>query len=203
MNKKRKIIYTFLLIDFCVASYIFVFSTYIQYKSEKMVYEMAQDFISEKIKRYYRDKKIIVNREIDLFTERDDELINKLKGNILLQVESNGEAWYLNPDTLKKHYMGSPSTAYNEIKNFAIEISEDDLEKFIFEKKFPKDYLGKFIKSKNNIYFYINPKDLGFYEIKNSDDALECVKQYGIGISNENIRKIEVAPIKIIDLFYL
>ena len=106
--------------------------------AEKLVYEIAYDYISEKVKRYYRDKKIIVDREIKLFTEKDEVLTQKLLGSILLQIESKGEAWYLNPEDQKKYYMGSPFTAYREIKEFSVQIDNEAMEDYLFEKTFPK-----------------------------------------------------------------
>lgn len=41
-----------------------------------------------------------------------NELSNRLKGKILLQVESAGEAWYVNPDNEKRYYLGRPSDAF-------------------------------------------------------------------------------------------
>jgi len=38
-------------------------------------------------------------------------LINQLRGRILLQVEKNGEAWYLNPNDNKRYYLGRPNDA--------------------------------------------------------------------------------------------
>lgn len=35
----------------------------------------------------------------------DLELAKKLSGKIILQVEKNGEAWYINPVDLKKYYL--------------------------------------------------------------------------------------------------
>ena len=45
-----------------------------------------------------------------------NNLTNQLKGKILLQVESNGEAFYLNPADNKRYYMGRPMDAYLLIK---------------------------------------------------------------------------------------
>ncbi len=41
----------------------------------------------------------------------DLNLANKLKGSILLQVESNGEAWYVSPDDGKRYFLGRPTDA--------------------------------------------------------------------------------------------
>lgn len=59
----------------------------------------------------------------------DANLANKLKGRILLQVQSHGEAWYVNPTDGKKYYLGDPGTAYNVMKFLSLGIKNDDLRK--------------------------------------------------------------------------
>lgn len=41
----------------------------------------------------------------------DKNFANAMKGRILLQVERNGEAWYVNPDDGKKYFLGRPGDA--------------------------------------------------------------------------------------------
>jgi len=56
-------------------------------------------------------------------------LVNKLKGRILLQVESKGEAWYLNPDDGKRYYMKNGNDAFWIMKYLSLGISNANLEK--------------------------------------------------------------------------
>lgn len=58
---------------------------------------------------------------------RDSSLINRLKGYILLQVEQNGEAWYLNPSDSKRYFLGRPNDAFAIMRNLGIGISNSDL----------------------------------------------------------------------------
>ena len=41
----------------------------------------------------------------------DNNFANGQKGRILLQVENNGEAWYVNPDDSKRYFLGRPADA--------------------------------------------------------------------------------------------
>ncbi len=41
----------------------------------------------------------------------DNNFTNTQKGKILLQVEGNGEAWYVNPEDSKRYFLGRPSEA--------------------------------------------------------------------------------------------
>lgn len=53
----------------------------------------------------------------------------KLRGKILLQVESNGEAWYLSPITTKAYFLGRPDDAFRVMREQGVGISNSDLEK--------------------------------------------------------------------------
>ena len=59
----------------------------------------------------------------------DKKLINKLKGWILLQVENNGEAWYLNPIDQKRYYLGRPEEVFSIMNKFGLGVSNNDLNK--------------------------------------------------------------------------
>lgn len=53
----------------------------------------------------------------------------KLKGKILLQVEENGEAWYVDTNNSERYYMGSPWDAFQLMRNNGLGVSNDDLDK--------------------------------------------------------------------------
>lgn len=57
----------------------------------------------------------------------EENLAKKLSGKILLQVESHGEAWYVNPGNLKKYYLGRPDDAFLLMKKLGIGITDSDL----------------------------------------------------------------------------
>lgn len=56
-------------------------------------------------------------------------MAQKLKGFILLQVESHGEAWYVNPADEKRYYLGRPTDAFNLMRALGIGITNNDLAK--------------------------------------------------------------------------
>lgn len=64
----------------------------------------------------------------------DFNLINRLKGKILLQVESNGEAWYINPDDNKRYYMPDGPSAYQIMRFLSLGITNDNLAKIDVEE---------------------------------------------------------------------
>ena len=56
-------------------------------------------------------------------------LATRLSGKILIQVESHGEAWYVNPGDNKRYFLGRPQDAFALIKKLGIGISDADLSK--------------------------------------------------------------------------
>lgn len=58
-----------------------------------------------------------------------ENLAQKLAGRILLQVQSRGEAWYVNPANLKRYYLGKPQDAFNLMRNLGIGINSGNLDK--------------------------------------------------------------------------
>ena len=59
----------------------------------------------------------------------DQSLVSKVKGKILLQVEDNGEAWYVNPADAKRYFLGRPADAFAIMRLLGIGISNDNLAK--------------------------------------------------------------------------
>jgi hypothetical protein len=68
----------------------------------------------------------------------DNKLVNRFKGRILLQVEENGEAWYINPADNKRYYLGDPNSAFNVMRFLSLGIKNSDLRQI---------QVGKFEKS--------------------------------------------------------
>ncbi len=58
--------------------------------------------------------------------ETDNNLINRLRGQIVLQIESHGEAWYINPNDGKRYYLGRPTDAFNIMRKLGLGISNDN-----------------------------------------------------------------------------
>jgi uncharacterized protein YkwD len=56
-------------------------------------------------------------------------LADNLSGRILLQVESKGEAWYVNPANRERYSLGRPSDAFALMRKMGIGISNGDLVK--------------------------------------------------------------------------
>ena len=68
----------------------------------------------------------IIFAKLTLAQENFYEII---KGKILLQVQSHGEAWYVNPANYRKYYLGLPKDAFDLMRNLGIGITNEDLTK--------------------------------------------------------------------------
>lgn len=88
-------------------------------------------------------KKVVINNpyHFDNLSDNstiDVQLTNRLKGKILLQVEENGEAWYVKPEDGKRIYMKDGNAAYAMMRDLGLGISNADLAKIPigFENRF-------------------------------------------------------------------
>ena len=50
------------------------------------------------------------------------------KGKIFLQIENNGEAWYINPADGKRYFLGRPADAFQIMRNLGLGISNNDFD---------------------------------------------------------------------------
>ncbi len=81
----------------------------------------------------------------------DIPLFEKLAGRILLQVESRGEAWYVDSDSHKRYYMKDGPTAYSMMREFGLGISNSDIKKIPIglDERFDEfDYDGDLVPDK-------------------------------------------------------
>ncbi|MFH1253629.1 MAG: serine protease [Candidatus Uhrbacteria bacterium] len=57
----------------------------------------------------------------------DSVLVDRLIGRILLQVQENGEAWYVNPSDSLRYYMADGAAAYTLMRYFSLGITDANL----------------------------------------------------------------------------
>jgi len=116
----------------------------------------------------------------------------RLKGKILLQVESNGEAWYVNPDNLSRYFLGRPSDAFNIMRELGLGISNKDFDSFnnIASERLSGKILIKV--EDNGEAYYVNPDDLKMYYLSRPADAFQIMRELGLGITNNDLEKIKI-----------
>lgn len=132
------------------------------------------------------------------FTAMDEILINRLKGYLLLQTESSGEAWYLNPADSKRYYMKDGAVAYQMMRNFGLGITNVNLAKIPKEgEKNINSYFVDRLKGKillqiesHGEAWYIDPKSGYRYYLKDGEAAYILMRFHSLGITNNDLSKI-------------
>jgi hypothetical protein len=123
----------------------------------------------------------------------DTKLSSRLKGKILLQTESHGEAWYINPKDGKRYYMANGEEAYNIMRKFGIGITNSNLEKIQKNKNLAKKQSGKIllkVEDKGQAY-YIDFNGVAHY-LKDGAEAYNAMRKLGLGVKNSDLNKIEI-----------
>lgn len=59
----------------------------------------------------------------------DNDLANRLSGRIVLQIQSHGEAWYINPVDKKRYYLSDGNSAYEIMRYLSLGITDVNLRK--------------------------------------------------------------------------
>jgi hypothetical protein len=136
-------------------------------------------------------------------------IATRLKGRILLQVESNGEAWYVNPDNENRYYLGRPADAFQIMRELGLGISNKDFDSF---KGFALRRLSGKILLKvedSGKAYYVNPVDLKMHYLGRPADAFEIMRNLGLGISNQDLGNIpntesmqNINNTSVINIFY-
>ncbi len=119
-----------------------------------------------------------------------DDFRSKLKGKILLQVESRGEAWYVNPDDGKAYYLGRPADAFKIMRELGLGVSNKDFESW--DDKAPIKLSGKILikVEDNGRAYYVNPTDLQMHYLGRPADAFYIMRYLGLGITNKDLQSV-------------
>jgi len=138
----------------------------------------------------------VIAEEKKLISKIDNSLSKRVSGNILLQVEKNGEGWYVYPDDKKKYYLGRPADAFSIMRNLGLGIKHSELNGYL-NKKFPIRLSGKIMLDveQNGEAYYVNPNNLKGYYLNRPADAFRIMRELGLGITNSDIRTIDVGEI--------
>ena len=118
-------------------------------------------------------------------------LAERLSGKIVLQVEAQGQAYYINPLDLKKYYLGRPSDAFELMRSLGLGVSDYDLNKFLTNKA-KSNLAGRIllqVESKGQAY-YVNPTDMKLYYLGCPSDAFQLMRKLGLGITDSDLSKI-------------
>jgi len=147
---------------------------------------------SPTLSTYYIDQEMVPTFIDKLIpTSIDRGYAKKLSGKILLQVESRGEAWYVNPKDGERYYMANGEKAYDIMRYFGIGITNKDLDQIMNSKTVAKKHSGKiFLQVENNGEAYYVDFDGNLHYLKDGGAAYEAMRSLGMGITNDNLNKI-------------
>jgi len=121
----------------------------------------------------------------------DEALTKKLAGYILLQVESKGEAWYVNPLDGQRYFLAGPTNAFNLMRQFGLGVKHS----VITAKTIDPKLKGRILidTEDSGKAYYVHPRTSQLYYLGRPADALAVMRQVGLGISNKDLRKIKLA----------
>lgn len=126
-------------------------------------------------------------------------LTHPLSGRILIDVQNHGEAWYVNPTTQERHFLGRPADAFVVMSKSGVGISDANFQKIAQSNMTATGNLvlarklsGKIIleTEKNGEAWYINPINLKKYYLGRPNDAFNVMRQLGLGIKSTDLAKI-------------
>lgn len=133
---------------------------------------------------------------------------SKLSGRILLDVERNGEAWYVYPEDNRRYYLGRPADAFRVMRDLGLGISEEKFKTIVPEvviatsdststaakvdEGLLKKLSGKIVLQveKNGEAWYINSTDQKPYYLGRPADAFRIMRELGLGITSEDLAKV-------------
>lgn len=118
------------------------------------------------------------------------ELGERLQGKILLQVEENGEAWYVYPKNKNRYFLGRPADAFQVMRELGLGISNADFEKF--KNAMPDRLLGLILLKVEDAgkAFYVNPETKKAHFLGRPADAFQVMREQGLGITSASLGSI-------------
>lgn len=143
------------------------------------------------------------------FAAVDEALVTRMKGRILLQAEEHGEAWYVHPDTGRRHYMRDGGVAYQMMRSFGLGITDKDLSSIPVSESeqnmlaetsvCSSNATANMVKGKillqvqqHGEAWYVHPDNCRRIYMKDGNAAYQIMRFLSLGISNSNLAKIAI-----------
>jgi hypothetical protein len=125
-------------------------------------------------------------------------MAERLSGRVLLQVQSVGEGWYVNPPNLRRYYLGRPSDAFQIMRNLGLGITDANLSRIPEYRKgggdieFARRLSGRIViqVEQNGEAWYISPVNLNRYYLGRPADAFQIMRNLGLGITDYDLEQI-------------
>ena len=128
-----------------------------------------------------------------------EEHIKQFSGKILIDVENHGEAWYVNPQSLQRVYLGTPDEALYRLTKRAVWVNFSNIERIALdgaESPDPEyaDQMAGYIIGPSDLIgavWYVHPVLKTRIRLGTSHDAW-LVMQAGVPASAKDIKSIPV-----------
>ncbi len=120
-------------------------------------------------------------------------LNDRLRGYVLLQVQSHGEAWYVYPVDGRRYYLRDGEAAYTVMRRFGLGITNTDLVRLQNGDRTLRTRLqGKIVLQvqAHGEAFYVCPKDLSVRYLRDGAAAYTVMRTCSLGITNANLAQI-------------
>lgn len=129
-------------------------------------------------------------------------LADSVRGRILLDVEENGEAWYVYPNTDERSFLGRPDDAFSVMRTLGLGISDADLAKIpvagdssVGDSALRTRLSGMILiqVEQNGEAWYVSPEDRRRWYLGRPADAFALMSSLGLGVSSSNLSLVPVA----------
>ena len=195
MDKKDKVIKRLLLAVAALLIYTALTSSIISLRSESRVSEALMDSVLTWSDKFHDDRAEVIAREKTQSLAPDPVLAQRLRGRLLLQAESRGEAWYVHPDSIQRHYLGRSDHAFALLEIFKQELAAEELMEYLYNNDaFPQQYLGRILYSRTSSErYYIDPVTRHALKYAKPGELMQLLSSAMLGIADADLRKIPVA----------
>lgn len=128
-------------------------------------------------------------------------LTTRLSGFILLQVERNGETWYVYPPTKQRYYLGNPTYAFGLMTQLSLGITDANLAKIPVAGSTETGDLalrqrlsGMILLQveRNGETWYVDPRTLQRTALGTPTAAFKVMRNLSLGITNADLATIPV-----------
>ena len=132
-------------------------------------------------------------------TSASETLASRLAGRILLAVEEHGEAWYINPTTLRRIALGSPTSALEILQSYALGITNENLFRIpeigsitSGDIALRQSLAGRILLAveQHGETWYVDPVSLQRVSFANPTEVFRLLASYGLGISSTNLTSV-------------
>jgi|GEM_PF-3776898 uncharacterized protein YkwD len=116
-----------------------------------------------------------------------------LAGKILIQVENNGEAWYVDTASKERYFLNRPSDAFQIMNDLGLGISESDYLRF--QSVAPERLWGRIVLRVESLgeAYYIDTKNGNLHYLSKPVDAFKVMVDHGVGISNHDLSFVPIS----------